>query len=211
VILLSHPTANQNVRQTALAFAEAELLEEFWTGVSWNENGVFDRLAAFFPRLRNELRRRSFPAELAPFVRTVPGREWGRLAAGQLGWKRLTRDEDGLFSVDAVYRSLDRQVARRVASGLTIKAVYAYDDGALATFRAARERGIKCIYEHPIISWRVVRQLQREEAELHPAWAPTLGALSVEWLVGSVLVGSALAVLTGVTSYCVARTLSREI
>ena len=177
MILLSHPTANQNVRQTALAFAEADLLEEFWTGVSWKENGVLDRLAGISPRLRNELRRRSFPAELAPFVRTVPGREWGRLAAGQLGWKRLTRDEDGLFSVDAVYRSLDRQVARRVASGLTIKAVYAYDDGALATFRAARERGIKCIYEHPIISWRVVRQLQREEAELHPEWAPTLGAL----------------------------------
>jgi glycosyltransferase involved in cell wall biosynthesis len=177
VILLSHPTANQNVRQTALAFAEAELLEEFWTGVSWKENGVLDRLAAFLPRLRNELRRRSFPAELAPFVRTVPGREWGRLVAGQLGWERLTRDEQGLFSVDAVYRSLDRRVARRIASGLTIKAVYAYDDGALATFRAARKRGIKCIYEHPIISWRVVRQLQRKEAELHPEWAPTLSAL----------------------------------
>jgi starch synthase len=177
VILLSHPTANQNVRQTALAFAEANLLEEFWTGVSWKENGVFDQLAGVSPRLRNELRRRSLPPELAPFVRTVPGREWGRLAAGQLGWKRLTRDEHGLFSVDAVYRSLDRRVARRVASGLTIKAVYAYDDGALATFRAARERAIKCIYEHPIISWRVVRQLQREEAELHPEWAPTLGAL----------------------------------
>jgi starch synthase len=177
VILLSHPTANQNVRQTALALAEADLLEEFWTGVNWRENSLLDRLAAISPRLRNELRRRSFPAELAPFVRSVPGREWGRLAAGQLGWKRLTWDEYGLFSVDAVYRSLDRRVARRVASGLTIKAVYAYDDGALATFRAAREHGIKCIYEHPIISWRVVRQLQREEAELHPEWARTLGAL----------------------------------
>jgi alpha-maltose-1-phosphate synthase len=177
VILLSHPTANQNVRQTALAFAEADLLEEFWTGVNWKENGLLDRLAAIFPRLRNELRRRAFPAELAPFVRTVPGREWGRLAAGQLGWRRLTRNERGLFSVDAVYRSLDRRVARRVASGLTIKAVYAYDDGALATFRAARERGIRCIYEHPIVSWRVVRELQREEAELQPEWAATLGAL----------------------------------
>ena len=177
MILLSHPTANQNMRQTALAFAEADLLEEFWTGVNWKENGLLDRLAAFFPRLRNELRRRSFPAELAPFVRAVPGREWGRLAAGQLGWKQLTRDERGLFSIDAVYRSLDRRVARRVASGLTIKAVYAYDDGALATFRAARERGIRCIYEHPIVSWRAVRQLQREEAELQPEWVATLGAL----------------------------------
>ncbi|MEO8440387.1 MAG: glycosyltransferase family 4 protein [Spartobacteria bacterium] len=177
MILLSHPTANQNVRQIALAFAEAGLLEEFWTAVHWKENGLFDQLARIAPRLRHELRRRSFPEQLAPFIHTVPGREWGRLASGHLGWIRLTRNERGVFSVDAVYRALDRRVAQRIASGLSIKAVYAYDDGALATFHAARKRGIKCIYEHPIISWRVVRELQREEAELHPKWAPTLGAL----------------------------------
>ena len=86
--------------------------------------------------------------------------------------------ERGPFSVDAVYLALDRRVAARVESGLTIKAVYAYDAGALATFRAARERGLACIYEHPTIYWRMVRQFQREEAELHPEWAPTLGALA---------------------------------
>jgi starch synthase len=112
-----------------------------------------------------------------PFVRTVSGREWGRLIAGRLGWNQLTRDEHQPLSVDAVYHSLDRRVAQRIVSGLTIKAVYAYDDGALSTFRAAKKRGIKCIYEHPTVSWRVVRELQREEAQLHPEWAPTLGAL----------------------------------
>ena len=177
MILLSHPTANQNVRQAALAFAEAHLLREFWTGVNWKQGHLLDRVAGFSPRVRRELRRRSFAPELAPFVRTDPAREWCRLAAEQMGWKGLTRDEHSLFSVDAVYHSLDRRVAKRIAGGLTIKAVYAYDDGALASFRVARERGIKCIYEHPVISWRLVRQLQQEEAELHPEWAPTLGAL----------------------------------
>lgn len=177
MILLSHPTANQNVRQTALALAEAHLLREFWTGVNWKPDNFLDRLAGFSPRVRRELRRRSFAPELAPFVRTDPAREWARLAAEQLGWKRLTRDERSPFSVDAVYHALDRRVAKRIAGGLTIKAVYAYDDGALASFRAARERGIKCIYEHPVVSWRLVHQLQQEEAELRPEWAPTLGAL----------------------------------
>ena len=177
MILLSHPTANQNVRHTALALAGASLLDEFWTGVNWKEGSFLDHLAAVFPRLRNELRRRSIAAELAPFVHAVPGREWGRLAAGRLGWNHLIRNERGFLSVDAVYHALDRRVARQIASSLTIKGVYAYDDGGLATFRAAKARGIKCIYEHPIISWRVVRQLQEEEAELHPEWAPTLGAL----------------------------------
>ena len=178
MILLSHPTANQNVRQTALAFAEAGLLKEFWTCINWKQGGLLDRFSAFAPRLQGDLRRRSFPPELAPFIQTQPGREWARQFAGQLGWRALTRDEHAPFSVDAVYLALDRRVAARVKSGLTMKAVYAYDAGALATFRAAKERGLTCIYEHPTIYWRMVRQLQREEAELHPEWAPTLGALA---------------------------------
>ncbi|MDQ3198745.1 MAG: glycosyltransferase family 4 protein [Verrucomicrobiota bacterium] len=177
MILLSHPTANQNVRQTAVALAEAGLLEEFWTCVNWKRDGLLDRATAWSGRLQEELRRRSFPTVLAPYIRTVPWREWGRQAAGQLGWKSLTGHEHAPLSVDAVYRSLDRRVAKRISAGLTSKAVYAYDDGALATFRAARERGIKCLYEHPIAYWRTVQQLQREEAELQPEWAPTLGAL----------------------------------
>ena len=178
MILLSHPTANQNVRQTALALAETRLLEEFWTCVHWKQGGLLDRFSSLMPRLRSEFRRRSFPPELAPFIRTHPGREWGRLLAGQLGWRSLTREEHDPFSVEAVYLALDRRVAARVKSGLTMKAVYAYDGGALATFRAARKRGLMCIYEHPTIHWRMVRELQREEAELHPEWAPTLGALA---------------------------------
>jgi hypothetical protein len=96
VILLSHPTANQNVRQAALAFVEANFLEEFWTCVNWKQGGLLDRLAAMSARVQNELRRRSFPAELAPFIRTVPWRELGRQAAAQIGWEQLTRDEGGL-------------------------------------------------------------------------------------------------------------------
>ena len=177
MILLSHPTANQNVRQTALALAEAELLAEFWTCVNWKEDGLLDKALAFSGRVRRELRRRSFPTELAPFIKTVPWRELGRQAASQLGWQRVTKHENGLFSVDAVYLSLDRRVAKGLSKASEVKAVYGYDGGALESFRAAKRQGIKCIYEHPIVYWRKVRQYQEEEAELHPEWAPTLGAL----------------------------------
>ncbi len=178
MILVSHPTANQNVRQTALALAEAGLLAEFWTCVNWRCGGALDRVVAFSQRLRNELRRRSFPPELAPFIRAVAAREWGRQLASQLGWTSLMKSETGIFSIDAVYRSLDRRVARRLYTPGRIRAVYAYDDGALQSFQSAKRLGLTCIYEHPIVYWRKVRQLQREEAELQPAWAPTLGALT---------------------------------
>ena len=129
MILLSHPTANQNVRQTALALAEARLLEEFWTCVNWKEGGFLDKYLPVPARVRRELRRRSFPRELKPFIRTFPWCEWGRLLSGQLGLTWPTRDETSPFSMDAVYFSLDNRVARRLSSNQRIKAVYAYEMG----------------------------------------------------------------------------------
>jgi glycosyltransferase involved in cell wall biosynthesis len=79
--------------------------------------------------------------------------------------------------MDAVYLSLDRKVAARLSDSRGIKGVYAYDNGALESFRVAKDRGLKCLYEHPIAYWREVRRYQQEEAELHPEWKPTLGAL----------------------------------
>jgi alpha-maltose-1-phosphate synthase len=163
-ILLAHPTANQNVRQTALAFAEANLLNEFWTCVNWGEGALLDRALSILPGIRDQLRRRSFPLELQPFIKTYPWREWGRL---------LLR----AFSIDDVYDSFDRHVAARIDSLGKIGAVYGYDGGALEIFRAAKRVGAKCIYEHPIVYWRKVRELQTEEAQLHPEWSPTLLAL----------------------------------
>jgi glycosyltransferase involved in cell wall biosynthesis len=175
VILLSHPTANQNVRQAALAFAEADLLAEFWTCLNWKAGGFFERRLP--ARLRSELRRRSFSDQVKPFTRAFPWREAGRLLSQQLGLEFLTRSEKGMFSVDAVYLSLDQRVARRLRDGSRFKAVYAYDHGALESFRAAKDRGLKCIYEHPIVHWREARRYQQEEAELNPEWKPTLGAI----------------------------------
>ncbi len=175
MILLSHPTANQNVRQAAAAFADEDLLAEFWTCLNWKGGSFLDRhLPA---RIRNELRRRSFPDQVTPFIKTFPWREAGRLLSQQLGLRSLTRGETGIFSMDAVYFALDRRVARRLSDSNGIKAVYAYDDGALESFRTAKSRGLKCIYEHPIVYWREVRRYQQEEAELHPEWRSTLGAL----------------------------------
>lgn len=177
MILLSHPTANQNVRQTALALREAGLLAEFWTCISWKEDGMLDRVASLAPHVLNELRRRSFARELEPFIKTWSWREWGRLLAGQLGLNFLTRNESTAFSMESVYRSLDRHVASRLPSVPKLKAVYAYDGGALETFRAAKKLGIKCIYEHPIVHWRKIKKLQQEEAKRYPEWRPTLLAL----------------------------------
>ena len=76
--------------------------------------------------------------------------------------------------VDWVYASLDRQVARHHLQGLN--AVYAYEDGAAATFYAAKQQGILCLYDLPILFYRTSRDIQAQEAERFPALAPALQA-----------------------------------
>jgi len=78
------------------------------------------------------------------------------------------------FSVDAVYRSIDRHAARLLRRFPRARAVYGYEDGALQTFRAARARGMRTIYELPTPYWRTKEEIGREEAKLQPEWAGTL-------------------------------------
>lgn len=173
MILLAHPTGNANVRHAALALLRADLLGEFWTCLNYRDRAVFHRL---LPRaLVRQLARRANPPELQPYLRTFPVREIVRLLAPRAGLGRLVRHETGPFCVDAVYRSLDRRVGRRLGTG-AFRGVYAYEDGAEHAFRIAARLGRPAFYDLPIGYWRAAHALLREEAELQPAWAATLTA-----------------------------------
>lgn len=171
MILFSHPTGNANVRHAALALHRANLLGEFWTCLNYRDRSVLTRL---LPRpLVRQLRRRSNPRELQPYLHTFPFRELMRLIAPRAGLGELVRHETSLFSVDAVYQSLDRHVSRRLADP-GFEAVYAYEDGAAHAFRAAHRLGRMAFYDLPIGYWRAAREILTEEAALQPAWASTL-------------------------------------
>ena len=173
MIVLSHPTGNTFVRNTLLALEERGLLLEFWTGVKWKKGTVMDRLLP--ARLKRPLERRSFRGCSEEKIRTASFlRETGRLFSRGLNAGWLTRHEYGIFSVDAVYRGLDKRVSRRVKELSGVKAVYAYEDGARETFREAKKKGVKCLYDLPIGYWRAAQKMFREEEELEPAWASTL-------------------------------------
>jgi glycosyltransferase involved in cell wall biosynthesis len=95
----------------------------------------------------------------------------------RIGMGRYLKHETGWASIDAVYRDFDRAVALRLsrrAKQENISAVYAYEDGALATFKQAKALGLTCIYDLPIAYWETVRKLLLEEAIRLPEWAPTL-------------------------------------
>jgi glycosyltransferase involved in cell wall biosynthesis len=172
MILLSHPTGNENVRQAALAFREAGLLREFWTCISWNSNATVSGLLPH--SLRQQLSRRSFHPSLRAVTRTAPAREMGRLLVSALGLSIFSEHETGPLSIDAIFSDLDRKVAARLSQLPDCKLVYAYEDGALETFRAAQAHSISRVYDLPIGYWKVAQQIYAEEREREPAWAATL-------------------------------------
>ncbi|NEP28975.1 MAG: glycosyltransferase family 4 protein [Moorea sp. SIO3I6] len=77
--------------------------------------------------------------------------------------------------IDWVYTSLDHHVAKHHLHG--IDAVYAYEDGAATTFHSAKQKGILCLYDLPIVFYQTSRTIQAQEAENFPELSPGLQAV----------------------------------
>ena len=169
-IVLSHPTGNQNVRNALLALYRDESLLRFHTTIGWSGDSTMMRLVP--AALRKRLSRRSYPIP-AKLLRNSPMREFLRLAR--------PFGNSGAVSIDDVLLDLDRRVAAelpRLKSHDGATGVFAYEDGALATLKTARQLGLDRIYELPIGYWRAGHRIFNEEKERKPEWASTLTGLS---------------------------------
>jgi glycosyltransferase involved in cell wall biosynthesis len=174
-IVVSHPTGNRNVRAIIEGMFRAQMLAEFNTTLATNPGSSLLRVLP--SALQNELLRRTFSLPMYK-VRSHPWRELARVTLPKIGLKRFAEHEHKFASIDAVYKKLDQATSkrlRRICSREAVRAVYAYEDGALATFTKAKELGLKCIYDLPIAFWETGRRLMTEEAERLPNWACTLG------------------------------------
>lgn len=171
-ILLSHPTGNANVRAALKGFKEANLLVAFYTTIASFSGSFLDKLSAI--SFLKEIKRRQFDSNLREITKTHSFKEFGRLIAIRLNILGLTKQESSLFSIDSVYRNLDDIVSKKLKSIKEINAVYAYEDGALQTFKAAKKLHITCLYDLPIGYWRSARKLLEEERIKRPDWACTL-------------------------------------
>ena len=157
-VFLSHPTGNANVRAVLASLEERGLLETFFTTVGVRADSAMVR---WLPgKLRAQIRKREFAAGPRRMV-LHPRMEILRLL--------------GRTGIDDVYRDLDAFVAAQIEKGNgPISGVYAYEDGALKTFLAAKESGLTCFYDLPIAYWETAQRLLREEAARLPQWEPTL-------------------------------------
>jgi len=174
-LILSHPTANNNSRAVAYKLLHENMLYQFYTSIASFRGGLLDKLQHI--SFLSEIQRRNFEIGLKPHTELWPWLEIGRLLSQKAGLKHLTRNEFGYFSVDSVYKNLDKKVASRLtrAAKNGVNGVYAYEDGALATFTRAKQLNLKCIYDLPIAYWETSKKLMTDEASRLPNWAATLG------------------------------------
>src|SRR5438876_8001023 len=171
MVLLTHPFGNANVRAVLDALSRAGLLARFVTTIGWSKNSDPD----LANKIRGKLRRNyALPADK---IDIHPLRESVRLVAGIFRAKALTRHESGWASIDQVWQDLGRKAGprlRRGNYGRNLGAVYAYEDCAEQLFLAARDLGLKRVYDLPIAYWETAQRLLREEAQRYPDWEPTL-------------------------------------
>lgn len=164
-IIISHPTGNENTRHAVLALYKKEMLEAFVTCVACLPGNIYDKLSKL-PGL-SEFKKRSFDACLGTYIKCYPIRELLRLLKRKIKFIPTV-------TVDDVYHHIDKKVKEYIKRH-DVDGVYAYDDGAFETFRYAKEKGIKCFFDLPIVHWRCYQSLLADEAKKNPEWAETLG------------------------------------
>lgn len=171
---MSHNQGNANVRALAIGFEQAQLLSKFYTSIACFPGSFLDSLGNV-PFL-SEIHRRRFDRVLKPYTHTSPAVELSRLIFLKAGFSNLTKQETGIFSIESAMRSLDKKVASHLSADKQqgVNAVYAYEDGALLTFREAHKLGLKCFYDLPIGYWRAARILLNEEKKRWPEWLSTM-------------------------------------
>ena len=175
-IVVSHPTGNANLRAALSGFEQQNILAAFYTCIATQNNSIFDFLSKF-PGM-SEFKRRSFAENLSPFIHTFPFHELMRMLSMKAGFNTLVQHEIGRFSIDSIYKKLDIHVAKAIKNGKKLDAIYAYEDGALNSFRAADQIGLRCLYDLPIGYWKAARVLMSEEIQKRPEWAATLSGFN---------------------------------
>jgi len=157
-VLVSHPHATPVAKEVAAAFARAGRLAAFATGVAYDaaawSGRAATRLAARWPILRNRLIEPLPPGTL----RTAPLVELGARAAAAA----LNAAGVDLKSYDALFVAHDARLALARWPSSTA-AIYAYEDGALRTFRRARRADLARVWDLPTRHHLATKDLWRAE------------------------------------------------
>jgi glycosyltransferase involved in cell wall biosynthesis len=162
-VIVSHPHAAAFSVGLATSLARDGQLAGFFTGVAFAEQSWSGRLAEKaalrWPIVRNRIIGGMSPGAL----HALPLVEMGARAAAS----GLSRVGVPLKRYDALFALHDAAVSRLPWPGET-KKVYAYEDGALLTFRRAARAGIDRVWDLPLPHYLTIEELWRVESQRWP-------------------------------------------
>lgn len=177
-IIISHPTGNEFSKTLLKEFLNEKILHSYYTTLASFPGTLVYKLSSL--KFFSDIRRRSIDKSLQNYVHIYPWKELGRQIAIRTRNKKLIKHETGFFSVDAVYKNLDKNVSKSLPAEKRkgASAIYAYEDGAYYSFSKAKDLNLKCFYDLPIGYWRSMHKFLSIERELNPEWACTLDGLN---------------------------------
>lgn len=177
MVILSHPTANQFVRYAASGLLQAQMLQSFYTSIACFENDFLYRIGGM--KQFADFRKRVFDSNLKSFINTNPYDELIRQISMKFGLHHLIKHEQGKYSVDAIYSNHDKWVSENLIKQKNkgAKAIYAYEDAALKSFKIAKQNGLINFYDLSIGYWRSGLDILEKEKERKPLYANTLTGL----------------------------------
>jgi alpha-maltose-1-phosphate synthase len=162
-VLLSHPHVVPVSAGVAGALGRAGRLSLFATGVAFNDADWTGTLGTALARLRPVLRNRILSDVPAGKLRSGPVVELGARAASRV----LAPIFPSLNSYNALFAAHDAAVALMSWPRETT-AIYAYEDGALRTFRRGARLGLERIWDLPLPHYATIEELWREERRRWP-------------------------------------------
>jgi glycosyltransferase involved in cell wall biosynthesis len=162
-VLVSHPHVAAVSAGLAGSLAAAGKLAGYFTGAAFAPDTLAGRVAGLLAAKRPLIANR--------IVADVPRRLLHGQTAVELSARVVARALGGAHPRFALYNALfvthDAAVARRPWPSNTTT-IYAYEDGALHTFRRAARRDIARIWDLPLPHYRTIETVLRDEARRWP-------------------------------------------
>ena len=156
-VIISTPNINSNIAKVVDVLKKLNYLDSFWTTL-------------FFPFKLRFLQKKYYKEINYKFVKFNFFKEIMRKICVTLNIKKLYAHDENIFSADAVCKNLDKKVAKYIFKNNKINIIYSYEDCSKESFKAAKLKNIKTIYDLTSPYWLFKKKILEEELKLQPDW-----------------------------------------
>jgi glycosyltransferase involved in cell wall biosynthesis len=179
-ILVSHPHATAFAQKLVAGLQAAGRLGAFFTGVAANPGSTLGRCLSAVGCLAPQVKNRLLPGADESRLYSFPAVEMGARSLARLGRALgASWSSEG----DCMYVAHDAAVSV-VPWPSDIDGIYAYEDGALKTFRRAMRRDLPRVWDLPLPHYAILEQMWIAESTRWPGAMGDVPPIEPAWKKG---------------------------